>query len=129
MAVADGLSRSTVHEQCDSGKNVYGAECIDHLQDRDVSATKLERNTLRRTFNRVVHGSPTWSQLGLQLRFQLDQVGNPKLGRFRQVGMQIVVRSTICIPTLIPTSLPTCTLFSRYPPSPYLWSGKKLTVI
>jgi len=49
MASANGLSRSTVHEQRDSGKNLYGAECIDHLQDKDVSTTKPERNTLRRT--------------------------------------------------------------------------------
>jgi len=48
MAVAD-LSLSTVHEQCDSGKDLYGAASIDHLQDGDVSPTKSERNMLRRT--------------------------------------------------------------------------------
>ena len=44
-----GLSSGAVHEQCDGGKNLYGAGGIDHLQDRDVSTAKLERNTLRRT--------------------------------------------------------------------------------
>jgi len=48
MAVAD-LSLSTVHEQCDSGEDLYGAASIDHLQDGDASATKSERNMLRRT--------------------------------------------------------------------------------
>ena len=37
-----GLSSGTVHGQCDSGKNLYGVGDIDHLQDRDVSAMKLE---------------------------------------------------------------------------------------